>query len=117
MVGPLVGAYLAVALALPEAERPELWSLTMLPIDDHPPPAEFLARLAATDRLIVAEEHVRHGSAGSALLHWLATRGCAPRSFQHLHATAHHFDRYGSQTYLRHRSSLDPATFAALLER
>lgn len=115
VVGPLVGSYLPMTLALPEAERPELWALSMLPIEDFPPPREFLARLAATDRVIVAEEHVRQGGAGSALSLWLATQGLAPRRFEHLHATAQLFDHYGSQTYLRRRSSLDPDSLAALV--
>jgi transketolase len=32
------------------------------------------------------------------------------RRFVHLYARAHHFDRYGSQPFLRRQSGLDPAS-------
>jgi transketolase len=37
----------------------------------------------------------------------LADRGIAVPRFIHLHARAHHYDRYGSQPFLRQLSSLD----------
>ena len=44
-----------------------------------------------------------------------ADRGHAPRRFHHLHARAHHFDRYGSQTWLRRQSGLDVDSLLAVL--
>lgn len=114
-VGPLAGSYLASCLAQPEDIRPELWTVSLLPIEEHMPPQAFLDRLAASDRLLIAEEHVRHGGVGSALTLWLAERGLVPSKVRHLFATAHRFDRYGSQTYLRGRAGLDTASFEAAL--
>lgn len=113
-VGPLAGTYVAALQALPASERPSLWAASVLPVPLAPPPPALLAQLARSDRLLVAEEHVAHGGFGSALLLWLAARGQVPRRFDHLHAQAHVFDRYGSQAWLRQRSDLDAA---ALLRR
>lgn len=114
-VGPLAGAYLTSCLAEPTDRRPELWAVSMLPLDDHPPPAAFLESLATSRRLLVAEEHVRHGGVGSELALWLAERGLAPDRFRELCAAAHCFDRYGSQAYMRQMSGLDPASLRAAI--
>ncbi len=115
-VGPLAGAYLARCLAEPEDRRPELWAISMLPLDDFPPPPPFLESLATSRRLVVAEEHVRHGGVGSEIAIWLVERGLAPGRFLQLCATAHRFDRYGSQGYMRQKSGLDPASLRAAIE-
>ena len=51
-IGPVAGTYVAGCLAQPEAERPELWTVSMLPVEDHPPPDTLLERLTASDRLL-----------------------------------------------------------------
>jgi transketolase len=109
-VGPLAGTYLSICLAEPVDRRPDLWAVSMLPLDDHPPPEAFLQSLAVSRRLLVAEEHVRRGGVGSELALWLAERGITPNRFHQLCATAHRFDRYGSQKYMRQMSALDPAS-------
>jgi transketolase len=114
-VGPLAGTYVATCLAIPENERPELWAVSMLPIEDYPPPEALLQRLAASGRLLVAEEHVRRGGVGSELALWLTERGLAPARLRHLYATAHRFNRYGSQSYMREKSELDPTSLRTAL--
>lgn len=114
-VGPLAGTYVASCLAIPEDERPELWAVSMLPIEDYPPPRALLQRLATSGRLLVAEEHVRRGGVGSELALWLTERGLAPLHLRHLYATAHRFNRYGSQSYMREKSGLDPTSLQTAL--
>jgi transketolase len=114
-VGTLAGAYIATCLAEPEDRRPELWAISMLPLDDFPPPAAFLESLTTSRRLLVAEEHVRRAGVGSELAIWLAERGLAPSRLHQLCATAHRFERYGSQAYMRQMSGLDPASLQAAI--
>lgn len=116
-VGPLAGTYIAALADLPAAQRPNLWAVGMLPVADTPPPERLLAQLAHSQALVVAEEHVRHGGFGSDLLLWLAARGQVPARFEHLHALAHRYERYGSQTYLRQQSRLDPASLLTILRQ
>lgn len=105
--GPLAGTCIAPFAALPPERRPNLWVVTELPLELNPLPAELLAQLQRKLGLCVIEEHVRHGGVGSDVLLYLAERGIAVRNFKHFYARAHHFDRYGSQAYLRRQSSLD----------
>lgn len=109
-VGPLAGAYVAAALRLPDAARPNLWAVAELPLDANPCPPALTAQIAACGELHVAEEHVRRGSFGAELALGLLEQGLAVRRFVHHHARAHLYERYGSQAWLRGRSGLDAAT-------
>lgn len=114
-VGPLAGSYIEVFERLPVERRPNLWVVAELPLDLHPMPDELLAQLRSASALCVAEEHVRRGSVGSELALSLADKGIAMPRFVHLHARAHHYERYGSQNFLRRQSGLDPSTMLATL--
>jgi transketolase len=81
-----------------------------LPLAAHPMPARLLEQIAGASRLLVAEEHVARGGVASELALFLACRGLAVPRITHLHALAHHYDRYGSQAWLRRQSRLDPAS-------
>jgi transketolase len=63
----------------------------------------------------VAEEHVRRGGFGAELALHMADRGQTVRRFLHAHARAHHFERYGSQAWLRRQSGLDAESVLTLL--
>jgi transketolase len=78
-------------------------------------PSELIEQIETSNLLCVAEEHVRRGGFGSELMLFLADRGISPRRFQHLYARAHHFERYGSQPFLRRLSALDPDSMLAAL--
>lgn len=114
-VGPLAGSYLAAVEGIAPESRPNLWAVAELPLEHNPMPPELLAQIAQASALCVAEEHVRRGGFGSELALHLADCGLALRRFHHLHARAHHYERYGSQTYLRRLSGLDPDTLLATL--
>lgn len=115
-VGPIAGTYIEAFERLPAECRPNLWTVSELPIEQNPLPAELLNQLENSSCLFVAEEHVRHGGFGSDLLLHLAEKNIAVRHFRHLYARAHHFDRYGSQNFLRQQSFLDVDSMLAALK-
>ena len=114
-VGPIAGTYIGSFEAMPVEERPNLWVVGELPLERNPIPEKLLTKIISSSRLVVVEEHVRHGSFASQLLLELGERGCAPKCFAHLCARAHSFGRYGSQKFMRAQSGLDPATMLSAL--
>jgi transketolase len=115
-LGPLAGTYIKAFEDMPSDMRPNYWVVTELPIEQNPIPIELLSQIENSSSLFVAEEHVRHGGFGSDLLLDLAEKNITVRNFQHLYARAHHFDRYGSQNYLRKKSLLDIDYFLTFLK-
>jgi transketolase len=115
-VGPLAGTYIEAFGALPPERRPNLWALAQLPIERNPPPDELLREIAAGPGVCVAEEHVRQGGAGAQLALYLAETGVRVKTFRMSPALAHHYERYGSQQYLRSMSKLDPASVLRTIE-
>lgn len=114
-VGPLAGTYVEAFAQLPAERRPNLWAVAELPIAQSPMPAELLAQISMAPCLCVAEEHVQRGGFGSELLLHLAGHQIPVPPFRHLYARAHHFERYGSQAYLRRAAALDvPSMLSAL---
>ena len=116
VVGPLAGTYIEAFECMPAKYRPNLWIVSELPIEQNPLPAELMIQIEKSSGLCVAEEHVRHGGFGSELLLCLAGKNIAVRRFRHLYARAHHFERYGSQNFLRRQSALDVDSMLATLE-
>lgn len=114
-VGPLAGSYIAGIESLAEEIRPNLWALTELPLRHNPPPPALLEQLSRSGSLGIAEEHVSHGGAGSELALHLLAEGISVRHFRHFFARAHHFERYGSQGFLRAQSGLDAASVLAAM--
>lgn len=115
-VGPLAGTYIQACLDLTWARRPRLWAAAEMPLAARPIPPELLAQIQAADVLAIAEEHVAQGGFASQLLLHLAGQGVTTHRFTHLHARAHHYERYGSQPYLRRQSGLEPASMLAALD-
>jgi transketolase len=115
-VGPLAGTYIEPLGRLAFAQRPNLWALSELPLEKNPMPAELMRQFSEGPGVCVVEEHVRRGSFGAELALRLAEQDIRVRKFSHLCARAHHFERYGSQDYLRRLSGLDPASLLAALE-
>ena len=114
-VGPLAGLYLGPFQSLPFEQRPRLWTVSELPLKRNPLPDRLIQQIETTAMLCVAEEHVQQGSLASELTLHFAERAIRLPRFRHLYARAHHYDRYGSQGYLRSRSGLDvPAMLDAL---
>ena len=116
VAGPLAGTYIGALERIPEQGRPNLWVVAEFPIELNPLPTELMTQIENSSGLCVAEEHVRHGGFGSDLLLYLADKNVAVRGFRHLYARAHHFERYGSQSFLRRQSALDVDSLLAILK-
>jgi transketolase len=106
-LGPLAGTYIGTLQSLSFERRPQLWAVSELPIAKNPMPQALVAQLARASILCVAEEHVQRGGLGSELAFTLLDGDLTAGRFVHLCAKAHHYDRYGSQGYLRRISGLD----------
>ena len=113
VVGPLVGGILDAVRGLDEHQRPAVWLVSELPLTA--PPEEFLADLAGSQRLVLVEEHVAQGGAGSMLASALLSAGHAPRRFTHRTALGYVSGLYGSQKFHRAECGLDPASVVQLL--
>ena len=109
-VGPLAGTLVDSCNALSEGYRPNLWVMGELPLFQSPLPDLIVTQLGKTGELHVVEEHVARGSVGSELALYCLQHSIRLVHFVHHPARAHHFERYGSQTYLRHASELDAAS-------
>jgi transketolase len=104
-VGPLAGTFLAPCEEMPEARRPNLWCLSQLPLTGLP--EQLVHDVTNHSRLMIAEEHVAHGSAGQALMTAFFKIHCAPRFVQHRTASGYPSGRYGSQRFHRNECGLD----------
>jgi transketolase len=111
-VGPLAGSSWNVLRRFDRASRPALWVASELPIEANAPPLELTNALRRTRRLAVVEEHVAHGGVGQAMCRWVIDAGLRLDRFRHLHAVGPSGLTYGSQAFLRRRSSLDPEGIA-----
>lgn len=111
VVGPLAGSLLAAIQTLSEAQRPNFWVLTELPVVDFPD--DFLKDILRTDSLLVVEEHVVQGGAGRMICHQLLESGRAPRQFAVRGAVGYVSGCYGSQEFHRRESGLDARTLMA----
>jgi len=113
--GPIVGTYIESFQNIPEANRPNLWVVTELPIEKNPMPDKLIKQLALGKGLFVVEEHVKRGGLGSELALIILEKKIPVGSFHHLFARAHHFERYGSQKFLRQQSQIDIKSLLELL--
>ena len=108
LVGPLAGNLLRPFLEKPHSERPRAWVISELPVEEKNLPAEFLSDLRGSGHLMVAEEHVAHGSVGEALIRCLALKGEGPKRFSHFYAKGYLSRYYGSQQFHREECGLTP---------
>lgn len=115
VVGPLAGLYIEAFNAIPISNRPNLWVVAELPLSKNSLPFSLKEQIKNASVLCVAEEHVRHSGFGSDLLLYLVEEEIRIPTFRHLFAQAHHFDRYGSQGFLRKCSQLDLESMLKLI--
>jgi len=112
VVGPLVGGIIEAARTIAADRRPSVWVLSELPIAELP--QQFIDDVTSSGHLVVVEEHVEHGGAGSMVAHRLLTRSVIPRRFSHLAARGYPSGLYGSQKFHRKESGLDPSSVLAV---
>ncbi len=116
VVGPLAGLLVSAFQKLDDSLRPALWALSELPLDAQGLPGEFLEDIRRSGHLMVAEEHVAHGSAGEMIGLRLLLTGEAPRRFTHACARGYPSGTYGSQAFHRKESGLTPEDILKGLE-
>jgi transketolase len=114
-VGPLAGPLLAKLMEIDVSDRPELWSLSIMPDGFDTMPNELLAGIRVGRPLAVVEEHVAQGSAGAGLVSRLCAAGNAPCHFLHFCAMGYPSATYGSQAFHRRESGIDAETVLATL--
>lgn len=107
VAGPLAGGLLSRASALSEAERPEIWAVSELPITRANLPPMVTGRIVETGALWVVEEHVAQGGIGQMLALALMADGVHPGRFEHFHARGYVSGLYGSQAFHRVENGLD----------
>jgi transketolase len=115
VVGTLAGSLWESWKQLPNAERPELWVLCELPATVDSAPKELVDALAHKRRLAIVEEHVEHGSFGSAFSLSLMRAGYQFDEFHHFCARGYPSSTYGSQRFHRRESGLDPESISSAL--
>ena len=104
-VGPLAGSYWGPCATLPEETRPNLWCLGQLPVRGWPD--ELGNDLVSGKSLVIAEEHVAHGSAGQSLALAFLQSDRRPDRIRHLTALGYPSGLYGSQKFHRAECGLD----------
>lgn len=115
VVGPLAGLYIEAFEKMADAIRPNLWIVSELPLALNSMPDKLINDVRGSKNLYVIEEHVRHGGFGSDFLLYAAEKNIQIQSFHHLYARSHHYDKYGSQNYLRLQSGLDVTSLLKVL--
>ena len=107
VTGPIATTYIKTFENIDKKNRPNLWILCELPILESSLPKILIEQINLTKNLFVIEEHVAQGGIGSQISLVLIKNNISVKSFTHLFATSHHYDKSGSQTYLRKKCGID----------
>lgn len=102
-IGSIAGKILLELEKIPQKNRPNLWILSELPINNFP--QELIADIQ-NNKLCIFEEHVANGSAGQMIATKLLSDDIKIKSFLHLHAKGYPSQKYGSQNFHRQESGL-----------
>ena len=116
-VGPLTGSLLERFCSIPQDRRPELWSLSAFSLRGELIPADLRESLIRKPRLLVVEEHMAQGSVGQAMAYTLVKEGIVLQSFRHHCAVGYPSGLYGSQSFHRRESGLDPDHIMHIIEK
>lgn len=110
-LGPVLLNTLPWAAAL---DAVEVFAIGQLPLPE-PLDAALLASVRASGRLLIVEEHARHGGLASHLLPALAQAGAAC-TLHHRAAVGYPGGRYGSQHFHQHQSGLDAVSLQGTVQ-
>ena len=102
-IGSIAGKILLELEKIPQKNRPNLWILSELPINNFP---QELINDIQNNKLCIFEEHVAGGSAGQMTATKLLSDDIKIKSFLHLHAKGYPSQKYGSQNFHRQESGL-----------
>ncbi len=114
-VGALVGPLWEELSTLDYAHRPEIWVVSELPLSMETIDLRFLSRLKTSSRLVIVEEHVAQGSFGQNLVWLLQMNHIAIPYLQHCYAQGYPSGTYGSQSFHRIQSGLDPVSIKKMI--
>ena len=108
VIGPLSGGFWETLLTVPEVSRPDLWVLGELPLRELTSIPERLLDKISSQGVCVVEEHSQQGSVGQQLAAFLLQHGISTPRFEHCHAKGYPSGTYGSQSFHRRESGLEP---------
>lgn len=98
-IGPIAGKLMD--FCADHDTRPSLWTSSCFPLKKNDIPKAFIDEVKTTQRLIIVEEHVRHGSIASDLALMFLEWGIGLQFFRHFCAKGYRDHHYGSQDYHR----------------
>jgi transketolase len=107
VTGPIATTYIEDFQRLDKKIRPNMWLLSELPIRKGFLPKELIKQIKLQKNLYIIEEHVAQGGIASQISLLLMQINLRVDSFTNLYAKSHHFERYGSQKFLRQKSAID----------
>ncbi len=113
-VGPIVGEFLKCE---PENLNCSVWVLSQYSQHENRIPDELLDDIKQTEKFIIVEEHLKHGSIGSMLIYELCKKQIPIKNFAHLHAQGYPSGTYGSQSFHRKESGLDAESILSAIMR
>lgn len=111
-LGPLAGVAWQALQDAPANERPAVWAVTELAVDQIP---EGFWGDVAGKTLFVVEEHVAAGGLGMHLALAMARMGNGAAGFIHHHALRYPTARFGSQAFHRAQCGLDVDSIRAMV--
>ena len=113
--GPIATTYLDNFNLLEDSLRPNMWVVAELPLLGNFP-KKLITQIKESNKLIVIEEHVANGGIGQQVSLSLIQKYNLTPKFIHSYATSHVFKKYGSQSYLREQSKLDPESLIKIIK-
>lgn len=111
IAGPLVNEYYEWYRLLKKQNRPNIWILSELPINEMDIPNLIIEQIKESKKLFCVEEHVKQGGIGTQILYILKKMGIDRFSFKHHYAKKHIYDLSGSQSWLQRKSELNVESF------
>lgn len=112
VLGPVVHNVLE---AIEEGQEIDVFTILAIPIIQLS--EELLASIAATQKVIVVEEHVERGGLGEHILALLAKKALNNISFVSLHAKGYPGKLYGDQAFHQEESGLDPKSIKTIISQ
>lgn len=104
VLGQLVHNAIGAVKKLGKENLVDLFLVTEIPILDY---TKIIDSVKKTGKIMIVEEHSRHGGLGEKILANLQTEGIATDKITHLYARGYKHNNYGSHEFLLKQNSLD----------
>ncbi|OGK56693.1 hypothetical protein A3J15_03915 [Candidatus Roizmanbacteria bacterium RIFCSPLOWO2_02_FULL_38_10] len=92
----------------------DLWLVSQLPIKF---PDTMINSIKKTRKLIIIEEHQKHGGLGSAISDLLISRQLSLKFFRHIYITGYKSHHYGSRQFHLKENKLDSQSIFSILKK